>query len=136
MRTLDRALLLATALAFAGLLAGCSAAPAGTQTTPAQLVGKSLDRLVDLVPADSELLIQDASPRVGLAASYDGVGLDRWTVIALCADEPIIEESRSVEVAVVPSTAVTDTFRASVLSGAQADAVDCEGRGYTATRTR
>lgn len=109
---------------MAVLLSGCTA----TALDASDVVGKTLAEVTAAVPHDAEFLIQDASPRIGEAASFsqDQPGKS-WTVVASCADAESIPDAKSVEVAVIP----TKKFDAdAAASGKLDDAVSCDGRGY------
>ena len=119
------------ALALVATLAssGCGVV---SSTTVSDAPGKSLEFVEDRLQPDVTLLIQDVSPRVGLAASY-GLGDDGlWTVVALCADSAVLDNATSVEVAVVPQRAVDVAVRNLIRDGAFRAAVDCDGRDYAA----
>lgn len=77
---------------------------------------------------DSLLLVQDASPRVGKEASYqDGQhDEDRWTVVATCATGTTFEKSDKVEVALVPTAALSTDELKRVKTGSMADAASCQ----------
>jgi len=117
------------AIAATLAVAGCAPEP---ELTPSELLGASLDRLTGAVGDEVQLLIQDASPRVGLSASY---AFDRgedaaWTIVAICSSEANVLEPGSVEVAVIPSAAMTAELEVEVGDGDWVDAADCEGRPH------
>lgn len=97
------------------------------------MVNHTLDQTIEDVPQDSELLVQDVSHRVGDAPRYDpNSPPEGWFVVAVCADAPVVSEATSVELAVVPSQAVTIEIRRDVREGQYLNAVWCEGRPYRA----
>ncbi|GAA2465647.1 hypothetical protein [Agromyces soli] len=117
------------AIAAALAVAGCASAP---DLAPSELVGAPLDRLTGAVGDEVQLLIQDASPRLGLAASYafDHGGDSAWTIMAICSSGSNVLEPGSVEVAVVPSESVTAEVEAELRAGDWSDATDCDGRPH------
>ncbi|MCM3658444.1 hypothetical protein M3147_14400 [Agromyces mediolanus] len=118
-----------TAIAAALAVAGCASTP---DLAPSELLGASLGRLTGAVGDEVQLLIQDASPRVGLAASYafDHGDDSAWTIVAICSSESNVLEPGSVEVAVVPSASVTAEVEGELRAGDWADATDCDGRPH------
>lgn len=105
-------------------LGGCSAA-----TTPSAFVGNGLESVALARSDDSELLTQDASPRVNLPATFDG-DEEGWTVVAICSSASSIEASESIEVAVIPTGAFRQDAKNALQEGHYSDAVDCEGRPF------
>ncbi|ONI61267.1 hypothetical protein ALI44B_12455 [Leifsonia sp. ALI-44-B] len=105
-------------------LTSCSAA-----TTPSAFVGNGLESVALARSDDSELLTQDASPRVNLPATFDG-DEEGWTVVAICSSASSIEASESIEVAVIPTGAFRQDAKNALQEGHYSDAVDCEGRPY------
>lgn len=90
-------------------------------------VGQPLASLHEHVKEDSQVIVQDASPRVGVKASYQAgkEDADRWTVVAACANASTYEESSRIEVAVIPKSSATGERLTAIKSGSMADAVDC-----------
>lgn len=110
----------ASALLLCCTLTACS----GATHPPADLVGKNLSEVEGLLPDDALYLVQDVSTAVDREPSYDSSQMesDRWTIVAACSNEPTIEASGTIEIAVVPS----DLYpRAQALDFD--DAVACEG---------
>lgn len=125
MRTLTDGLVGAGGLLAIGvLLTGC-----GTATTPSAFVGDGLVSVADARSDDSELLTQDASPRVNLPATYHG-DEEGWTVVAICSSASSIEASESIEVAIIPTSALGEDAKLAMQEGRYADAVDCDGRPF------
>lgn len=121
----------AAVVAIAATLAVAGCAPEA-ELAPSELLGASLDRLTGAVGDEVQLFIQDASPRVGLPASYafDHGEDSAWTIVAICSSDQNVLEPGSVEVAVIPSAAMTAELEAEVDDGDWAGAVDCEGRPH------
>jgi len=111
-------------LAVGLTLTGCS-----TATTPSAFVGDELESVTHARSDGSELLTQDASPRVDLPARYDG-DEEGWTVVAICSSASSIEASESIEVAIIPTSAFGDEAKLALQEGHYADAVDCDGRPF------
>lgn len=125
MRTLTDGLVGAGGLVAIGvLLTGC-----GTATTPSAFVGDGLVSVADARSDEAELLTQDASPRVNLPATYDG-DEEGWTVVAICSSASSIEASESIEVAIIPTSALGEDAKLAMQEGHYADAVDCGGRPF------
>lgn len=127
MRSVGRPLLLlgACSIAVSLALAGCGKQ---VQTPVGELRGGSLEEVTERVSESSLLLIQDASPRIGLEAQYaEDSYPDRWAIVALCADAPSLEGSETVEVAVVPEESMSEHV---LLSDLFEDAVACEGLAF------
>lgn len=125
MRTLTDGLVGAGGLLAIGvLLTGC-----GTATTPSAFVGDGLVSVANARSDEAELLTQDASPRVNLPATYDG-DEEGWTVVAICSSASSIEASESIEVAIVPTSALGEDAKLAMQEGHYADAVDCDGRPF------
>lgn len=112
------------AVAIAGC-AGDPPAPVG------DAVGRTLEDVTALAPEDAGFLIQDSSPRVGLAASFVLGTSDAaaWTVIALCADAADLRDADAVEVAVIPSQTYPEVAD-QVDDGEFRDLVTCDGLAY------
>lgn len=109
-------------------LAACSTAP---QTlSPSELIGRSLDSFTELAGVNLEILIQDASPRIGRAASYQAPNDAGWVIVAACSSSGSVLASASVEVAVIPADGYTTGVESDVRAGEWLDAVDCEGRAF------
>ncbi|MFJ4222737.1 hypothetical protein [Microbacterium sp. NPDC089695] len=106
------------------MVSGCAAeqpAPVG------DAVGGSLADVTSSAP-DAGFLIQDASTRVGLSASFSlGTSSpDEWTVVAACADSEDLHEARNVEVAILPATSYPEVA-GRVAAGEFRDLVSCDG---------
>jgi hypothetical protein len=101
----------------------------GTATTPSAFVGDGLVSVANARSDDSELLTQDASPRVNLPATYVG-NEEGWTVVAICSSASSVEASESIEVAIIPTSAFDEDAKLAMQEGRYADAVDCDGRPF------
>jgi hypothetical protein len=124
-----RALTVRIASAGALIAGGLAMTGCGTATTPSAFVGDGLVSVANARSDDSELLTQDASPRVNLPATYDG-DEEGWTVVAICSSASSIEASESIEVAIVPTSALGEDAKLAMQEGHYADAVDCDGRPF------
>ncbi|MDR3107911.1 MAG: hypothetical protein LBU05_06935 [Bifidobacteriaceae bacterium] len=115
------------AVAWSLVLAACSGAVDGLPV--AEVPGLTLDKAAPHVPAEAIVFTQDASPRVGLDASYrlDQSSSPDWTVVAICADGTVLDNSSRLELAVIPSSSVDEQIRQSVRDGGFSDAIACEG---------
>ncbi|MFC8597473.1 hypothetical protein [Isoptericola sp. NPDC057191] len=76
--------------------------------------GQTLDVVNEHVPDDASFVIQDVSPVVGVAASFDESNTDEWTLLAACADAQVIDQAATIEVSVVPSSRVTNEVRSKI----------------------
>jgi hypothetical protein len=118
------------AAVLAVILVGCAPSPPPPPTPLDELLGQPLTDVLETVPQEAALFIQDVSPRVDLAASYqEGSDPAAWTVVAVCADAADLRAVVSVEVAVVPRgslDAVGDT------DDRFDGAVECSGRPHGA----
>lgn len=100
---------LIAAVTLLALAAGCTPgqSPSPTPSCAPDLktwIGQPLDKFVACTGGDETLLVQDASPRVGLTPSYDGTpGKNgQWRIVNACSDAPDWLAAKTVEVAVVP----------------------------------
>lgn len=103
--TLERATVAVVSILTAVALAGCSSNGSRHDIAANSLVGKNLSVASDSFPEDAEILTQDASPRVGLHASYtaNDADSDRWTIVAACADRKDIQSAKKIEIAIIPT---------------------------------
>lgn len=97
------------ALTVLTLAAGCTPgqSPSPTPSCAPDLkawIGQPLDKFVACKGGDGTLLVQDASPRVGMTPSYDGTpGKNgQWRIVNACSDAPDWLGAKTVEVAVIP----------------------------------
>jgi hypothetical protein len=111
------------------LLVACSSAGSGGPDVAAELLGTSLESARTAFPEDAAVYIQDASPVVGLEATYrEGLSDDTWTVVSACSSEERIPKSDLVEVAVVPTASFTEAVEERMKDGEFRDAVtSCQG---------
>ncbi len=117
-----------TALGVVVCLSGC--APSGLQID--ETVGVSLGIVYDHVREEATILIQDVSPRVDLESSFvDGVS-DRsaWVVVSSCANDAVVDEASTTEVAVIPRDAYVKSVKTAIAAGGFADAVSCDGLSF------
>lgn len=119
----------ASVIALAALaLAAC------TGETPAvsapELVGWMLDELTERAGPETQILVQDASPRIEREASYRAEQDAGWVIVAACSSDASAFDSDSVEVAVIPSDGFTESVVEDVRDGEWTDAVDCGGREF------
>lgn len=123
-----RLLIIAVAGALAtSAMVACAPTSLGSSADAAeQLVGLRLSEAAPTIGDDSLLLVQDASPRLQLEASFstDDLASSRWLVVAACSDATTLKESSVVELAVVPASGVADLE--SVDWDRFADAVLCD----------
>lgn len=118
-------------LIASGVCVGCSQAEGELPVWDA--IESPLTGVLDEISDGADLYVQDASPRVGLEASYSGdAESGSWVVVAACADRVDIAAASTVEFAVIPQVAVTDEVRARIKDGDFLNAVWCEGRHYRA----
>lgn len=100
------------------------------ETAVPDMVGENLASVERLeIPDDAVVIVQDASPRVGLEPTYDESqwGSSQWFVVAACTSPKSAEQAASIgiQVAVIPVKAVDETVRVGVAEGTWGDAVDC-----------
>lgn len=122
-----------TVLIAATLLVTLSACSSAAEHPIGDFVGETLDEMAAVVPEETSIITQDASPRVDETPSFTELEFDSdlWTVIAACSTAATIEESDFVEVAVIPTASVTDEVRAAIDGGDWDDAVVCDnGRDF------
>jgi hypothetical protein len=117
-----------TCVALAVTITGCSGEP---PVPVGDAIGRTLAEVTAFAPDDAGFLIQDSSPRVGLAASF-ALGTsdaEEWTVVAICADAADLHDADAVEVAVIPSATYPEVAE-QVDDGEFRDLVTCDGLAY------
>ena len=114
--------------AFVLLLSSCTASDA-SDASPHDLLGKTLEDARSSFPDDTTVIIQDASPRVGRAASYrDELNDGGWTIVSACSSAELLSDSESIEVAVIPTGSLTSAISQRIEDGDFRDAVTgCDG---------
>lgn len=123
-----RAVTAGFAAACVFLLSSCSATDAA-DTSPRDLLGKTLEDARASFPEEATVLVQDASPRLGLVASFrDGSNDVGWTVVSACSSDGLLADSDLIEVAVIPTDSFTSAVDQRMEEGEFRDAVtSCEG---------
>lgn len=128
MRPFVRAAAAGLAVACVLLVSSCTATGAADMSSH-DLLGETLEDARPSFPDDATVLIQDASPRLGLSASYrDELNDGRWTVVSACSSDDLLADSDLIEVAVIPTNSFTSAVDRRMEEGEFRDAVtSCEG---------
>lgn len=110
-------------------VAGCSSRPS---LSTSDAVGQTLSAVFSSAPEETSFLIQDSSPRVGEAASFELSTSDPkdWTVVAICADNVQLNDASAVEISVVPTASYSSQVKSEVKEGNFLDAVTCENQQF------
>ncbi|MBD8585989.1 hypothetical protein IFT90_15645 [Frigoribacterium sp. CFBP 8766] len=125
-------------IALVAVTSGCSS-PASPEPTPTptgapltSYVGLTFDSVTSKLRPDTTVVVQDLSVLVGKDPTYTQIafGSPEWDVVAICADQEMLEEASSVEVAIVPVADASPSFLNGVREGEQKSTVTCEGRPY------
>lgn len=108
---------------------GCS--PKEVQVQVNGTAGKLLDVVTSAISKNATLLVQDASTRVGKAATYkEGDDGSNWTIVGLCADAETIEAAKTIEVAVIPTSSASKEVEEDIKQGKFKSTVACDGLKY------
>jgi hypothetical protein len=111
---------------LAVLAASCSST---SLDTPHDLLGQPLDLAKESFPVEATVIVQDASPRIGLDPTFrDGLSDDQWIIVGACSTGESIDASDLVEVAVVPTRAFSSDVEREMAQGAfRAAVTSCRG---------
>ena len=90
-------------------------------------MGKTFAEADSVLPDGALFLVQDISVKFGLEPTYteDQFGSSQWTVLAACSSADSLEQSKSIEIAVAPTDAVSEQDLESARDGGYADTVAC-----------
>lgn len=88
------------------------------------------------MPPDVYFIVQDVSNLVGIEPSYtpQDYGSPSWEVVALCADQPTLQNATSIEIAIIPALGATEDVTKNAREGAYADSVTCDERPYRSSQ--
>ena len=95
---------------------------------PDAIVGKTMGEVDNVLPDDATYMVQDVSTLFKAKPSYteSDFGSSRWTVVAACSSAASLEDSDTIELAVAPTDAVSESDRAAARDGEYASAVTCK----------
>lgn len=125
-------------IALVAVTSGCSSTatpeptPTSTGASLTSYVGLGFDSVTTRIRPDAGVVVQDLSVLVGKDPTYTPIafGSPEWDVVAICADQEMLEEATSVEVAIVPVADASSSFLNGAREGEQEKTVTCEGRPY------